>query len=590
MKIIDLEYRKEYIVEFSRIIGEENSTCPKCSHLRKSANQKIKCFSWNHDKQAGYCQNCQTSFVPYKKYEPKKEYRLPIWQNNTELSDGLVKWFEKRGISQFTLRHMKITEGQEWMPQDNKLMNTVQFNYFRDEVLTNIKYRTGNKHFKLFKDAELILYNLDAIKESESVIITEGEIDTLSLYEAGFRNCVSVPNGASTGANNMQYLDNCIDYFENKKEIILATDNDQPGITLRNELASRLGIEKCYKVNFKECKDANEYLQKYGKEGLIQVLSDKEPFPVEGIFTTRDLFDDLELLYRNGLKKGLTIDEPLDELISFEKGRLYIITGIPGHGKSEYLDYWLTKLNLKHGLKFGYFSPENYPLQIHQSKIISKITGSEYNQFKLPYTELINSINYISDNFFWVLPKDDFNIDTILEKARYLIFRKGISGFVIDPYNKLEHKEERNESETNYISRFLDKLTNFCHKNNISIFLVAHPRKMQKNRESMLMEVPNLYDINGSANFFNKTDFGITIYRNFSEEKITVHIQKVKFKHLGQVGSVDYKYNLHNGRFENFILNEDNWDNSSWINSSGSKENRQLAIDYFDRSQEEPPF
>jgi twinkle protein len=587
MKIIDLENRKDYDLHLSKITGEETSICPKCSHARKSANQKIKCLGWNHEKEAGYCHHCKTSFAIFKQFTPKKEYKRPEWKNNTELSDGAVQWFEKRGITQFTLRHMKVTEGKEFMPQAGKEMNTIQFNYFRDDSLVNVKYRTGNKQFKLFKDGELIFYNLDAIKETESVIITEGEIDTLTFWEAGIRNCVSVPNGASSGQNNMQYLDNCIDYFEKKTEIILATDNDLPGINLRNELASRLGIERCFKVSFKDCKDANEYLVKYGKEALLQVIAEKEPFPVEGVFTTIDLFDDLELLYRNGLQKGLQINDPIDNLVSFEKGRLYIITGIPGCGKSEYLDYWLVRLNLIHNLKFGYFSPENYPLQLHQSKIISKIVGSEFSQHKMSYSSFIDAVNYMSDNFFWVMPEDDYSVDSVLEKARYLVFRKGISAFVIDPYNKLEHNYGRGESETNYISKFLDKLVTFCHKNNVSIFLVAHPRKMNKDKTTGKMEIPNLYDINGSANFYNKTDFGITVYRDFVENKTQVYVQKVKFKHLGEVGYTEYVYNYHSGRYVELGKSIENWDNSSWITNSEQPVQEMQPNNNFDN---EAPF
>lgn len=590
MKILDIEDRKEFEIHFSRTSGEEDSICPKCSHTRKRENQKAKCLRWNHAKELGYCHNCKTSFGVHKSFTPEKEYKRPEIQNNTELSDAAVKWFGGRGISQFTLRQMKVSEGKEWMPQDNKPMNTIQFNYFRNDVLINVKYRTGNKHFKMFKDAELIFYNIDSIKDTESVIITEGEIDVLSLYEAGFRNVVSVPNGASTGKNNMQYLDNCIDYFEKKTEIILATDNDLPGVTLRNELASRLGVERCFKVDFKDCKDSNEYLVKYGKEALIQAVNNKTSFPVEGIFTTKELFDDLELLYRHGLQPGLKIDDPIDKLVTFEKGRLYTITGIPGHGKSEFLDYWLIKLNLIHGLKFGYFSPENYPLQLHQSKIISKITGSEFNALKMPYSDFIDSVNYMADNFFWVMPEDEFNIDLILEKARYLVFRKGISGFVIDPYNKLEHSQAKGESETNYISKFLDKLTNFCHKNNVSIFLVAHPRKMQKDKNGGKMEIPNLYDINGSANFYNKTDFGITVYRDFIENIASVFIQKVKFKHLGETGYQDYVYNYHSGRYVENWISIDRWDNSNWLTRQTPSE---LPVNFdWDnlREEKESPF
>ncbi|MDF1573550.1 MAG: toprim domain-containing protein, partial [Bacteroidales bacterium] len=152
-----------------------------------------------------------------------------------------------------------------------------QFNYFRDEELINIKYRDGHKNFKLFKDAELIPYNLDGIKTSEDVIIVEGEMDALTLWECGFHHVISVPNGA-----NFDWLNNSIDYFEDKKRIILATDADIPGVKLRNELASRLGIERCYKVDFDLCKDANEYLIEHGREKLINILNLPISFPIEG--------------------------------------------------------------------------------------------------------------------------------------------------------------------------------------------------------------------------------------------------------------------------------------------------------------------
>lgn len=565
MKIIDLDNRRPFDVHFTKTSGEEEQICPKCSHTRKPQNQKVKCFSWNHEKEAGFCHNCQTAFVIEKEFKPRKEYAVPQWQNNTELSDALVKWFEGRGISQFTLRQFKISEGKEWMPQGKKQMNTVQFNYFRDGNLVNVKYRTGNKYFKLYKDAELIFYNIDAVKETESVVIVEGEMDCLSFYEAGIHNVVSVPNGASTGKNNLQYLDNCIEYFDNKTEIILATDNDLPGVNLRNELAARLGVEKCAKVNFRDCKDANEYLQKYGKEGLTDVINAKDPFPVSGIFTSTDLIDDLRLLYKQGLNKGLTIGEPIDEILSFEQGRLYTVTGVPGHGKSEWVDHWLVKLNLQHGVKIGYFSPENYPLQLHQSKIISKLTGCEFTQNKLSLYDFDDAVDYMAGNYFWVMPDEDFTVERILEKARYLVYKKGIGAFVIDPYNKLEHTFSRGESETIYISRFLDQLVNFCHKNNVAIILVAHPRKMMKDKATGMLDVPNMYDINGSANFYNKTDFGISIYRNFEDSRITMFVQKSKFKHLGAVGSVDLIYNYSNGRYEQYGKSVDHWDNKNWI-------------------------
>lgn len=572
MKIIDIENKDIYNVEFSKFTGQERIICPKCNHLKR--NKKEKTLAWNHTDGVGYCHSgkCNTKFGVYTEFT-KKEYKQPEWKNNTELSDSVVKWFEGRKISQFTLRKNKITEGLEYMPQKQKEVNTIQFNFFRDYKLINVKYRTGDKKFKLYKDAELIFYGLDDIKNKDQIIIVEGEIDKLSFYEAGIHNCVSVPNGANSGNIKLEYLDNCIDYFENVKEIILATDNDLPGINLRNTLASRLGLEICYKVDFKECKDANEYLQKYGKDELKKVIEEKKPFPIDGVYSSNDFSNELDLLYEYGLKPGLQLNiSEFDKLISFETGRLYTLTGIPTHGKSEFLDFILTKLNILHNWKIAYFSPENFPLQLHASKIIEKITGSSFNKKYLSPNDYYNCKDYIKDNFYFINPDDNYELDTILNKARYLIFRNNIKALVIDPYNKLEHQQKNGQSETNYISVFLDELTNFAKRNNIAIFLVAHPTKMQKNAIG-LHEVPTLYNINGSSNFYNKTDFGITIYRDMSTGYTTIYVQKAKFKHLGEIGSCQFKWNYKNGRYDYFDsidVNNIEEDNTNWLDKNKS--------------------
>lgn len=548
MKVIDIDSGIFYDINLSKNTGEEKILCPACSHLRKKDHQKIKCLSWNHNKGTGYCHNNGEKFVIPKDFT-KKEYKRPEWSNNTKLSDQAVKWFESRKIEQAELRRSKITEGLEWMPQRNKEVNTIQFNYFRDDELINIKYRDGAKNFKLFKDAELIFYGLDDIKDKKTIIIVEGEMDKLAFGSVGIYNVVSVPNGASAGNSSLEYLDNCFMYFDNADEIIIATDDDFPGIALRNELSARLGVERCFKVSFKDCKDANEYLIKYGPEGLKDIIKNKKPFPVEGVFSSRDFVEDLRLLYREGLKPGLHINnENIDELISYECGRLYTITGIPGHGKSEFLDYVIERLNILHGLRCAYFSPENHPLQLHASKIIEKLTGCRFNANNLALQDFEDAENYLRDNYFYINPEDNFEVDSILNKAKFLIKSKGVKILVIDPYNKLEHQRKSNQSETEYISLFLDKLINFTKRNNIITFLVAHPRKMQKDINGK-HEVPTLYDINGSANFYNKTDFGITIHRDFQSSDSTVYVQKVKFKHLGKVGYATFMWDKHSGRY-----------------------------------------
>src|SRR6056297_1035470 len=203
MKIKHLESDRIVDIFLAKQGGEERMTCPVCSADRKK--KRVKCFSWNHEKQTGYCSHCNGSFVPdeNKKFEyvsrENREYKPPKWNNNTALSENAVKWFEGRGISQFVLRQLKITEGIEFMPQRSKKVNTIQFNYFRDEELINCKYRDGAKNFKLSAGAELILYNYDNCKDKDQIFIVEGEMDCLAMCEAGFWNTTSVPNGAGTG-------------------------------------------------------------------------------------------------------------------------------------------------------------------------------------------------------------------------------------------------------------------------------------------------------------------------------------------------------------------------------------------------------
>lgn len=498
-----------------------------------------------------------------EKADKKTEYIKPIWKNNTLLSDQCIKWFESRKISQSALNELKIGEGIEWMPQKGKeqgrQINTIQFNYFINNELINTKFRDGNKNFKMFKGAQLVMYNLDSVKNSNSVIIVEGEMDCLAMITAGYKNCISVPNGATKGKNNLTYLDNSIDYLDGKTEFILALDNDENGKNLTNELARRLGFENCTIVTFKDCKDANDCLIKYGIQGIIESMQEKKEFPIEGVFNAKDIEGDILNYYNNGLPKGDGIGmAELDMFIRFQPGYLTTITGIPGHGKSEFLDFILVRLNISHEWKVALYSPENHPLELHFSKFAEKIIGKPFEGHgRLSPVDLSEIIKYHSNNFFFINPKEDFTLDNILDSVRQLVRKKGIKAFVLDAWNKLDHKYTTNE--TKYISEQLDKITMFCEKNKVHCFLVAHPTKIQKDKQTGMYEVPNLYSISGSANFYNKTANGITVYRNFETGISEIYVQKVKFKHWGQTGCVHLGWNRVNGRYYKGTPNDDNW-------------------------------
>jgi len=537
-------------IPYGRTSGKVKTICPECQKGARR-HKKDRSLSVNLDDGLYKCHYCGFSGVANEKKDyfnytrmEKKVYKKPQWSNKTDLSDAVVKWFEdERGISQGTLKAMRITEGLGYSRTENRTVKAMQFNYFRDGELVNIKSRTRDKSFSFVADCELILYNIDSLKGETEVIITEGEIDALSYVECGYKAVVSVPNGA----NGTEYLDDYIELFDDKETIYIAVDTDKKGIILRDELIRRFGPEKCKIVSYgPECKDANEHLKKYKKESLKLTIANAEDIRIEGVFSLSDIKQQVDLLFRKGLVKGYTTGHyQLDNLISFETGRLCIVTGIPGHGKSEFVDEIIVRLNLRYGLKFGLFTPENHPLSYHVAKLVSKFTGKRFEENSLTQSDYEQACTHIDNNFFYICPEDNFLVDTILAKAEYLVKKRGIKGLVIDPYNTIEHQIPHGVSETNYISELLSKLVTFARKRDVLVFLVAHPRKMEVKQGVVV--APNLYDVNGSANFYNKADFGLTVYRNGAVVRIDVH--KVKFKHLGHSGSSDFSYDTDTGRY-----------------------------------------
>lgn len=551
-----MDYRDYNIdIRTSKTTGEVQTICPNCSHTRKKKTDK--CLSVNLDKHTWFCHHCGWKGALIEK---QVEYVKPVWKNKTDLSNNLVKWFEDRGISQKTLNLLKVTEGVEWMPQIGGNINTIQFNYFRNGELINVKYRDGKKNFKLHKDSELIFYNLDSIIGQKDVVICEGEIDCLSFIEAGIKSVVSVPNGANLNTNNLQYVDNCINLFDDVEVIYIATDNDIAGRKLRQELSERFGIDRCKYLEFDEFKDANDLIKAKGTVALYDCYKNSLDFPLEGSFTISDIDNEIDDMYINGLDNGVdTGMREFDELLRTAKGYITTITGIPGHGKSDFVDQIALKLRLRHNWKIAFYSPENKPTKLHISKLARKLIGKKWFGNDRVTPEELASVKETLNNHFWFIkPEKDFTLDSILKSVKQLKKTKGIDAYVIDAWNKLEHKY--GQSETKYIGECLDKIGQFGEENNVHCFLVAHPTKISKDKNTGLYDIPNLYSIAGSANFYNKTDNGISVYRNFHTNRTEVYVQKVKFSHWGKVGHCEFQYDLDSGRFvEDLSEPQYNW-------------------------------
>ena len=210
--MITKEQLYEYGIEYKgRWTHEIKAICPKCSTSRKKKTEP--CLSINTENGVFVCHHCEWSGkVKDKKMREKAIHYTKPEYNQTELSDKILKYFEGRGISQKVVISNKITEQSVYMPQVQGNRNAIRFNYFRDGECVNVKYRDSEKNFKQVAGAEKVFYGLDDIKDTDTVIIVEGEFDKLSFDELGLDFCVSVPDGApNANAKNVEakfsYLD-----------------------------------------------------------------------------------------------------------------------------------------------------------------------------------------------------------------------------------------------------------------------------------------------------------------------------------------------------------------------------------------------
>ena len=551
-----------------RTSGVIKTICNQCLPTRH--NKRDRSLRVNIDTGHCHCYHCGADFyVPDDTEEREKaerqaarkrraaavvpqHFQRPVFDaSKTTLSGATERWLvETRCIPQSVIAELRITEQEEFMPQFGAKERCVCFNYFEGGQLVNTKFRSGKKHFKMVQGAELIPYNIDSLIGQTSCIIHEGELDAASSIAAGFKGVISVPAGANS---NLSWLDRFMEtHFEDLEEIIIAVDTDSAGIRLRDELVNRLGAERCRVVAYgPDCKDANEHLVKYGLESLRIAIEQAVEVPLEGIFTAADLHGDLRALFDNGFGPGAETGwEEMDKICTYERRRNIIVTGTPGAGKSEWVDELVLRLCLRHQWKIGFFSPENIPIVYHLRKLIEKLTGHRFqNGCGMTEGLLARSEEFLTENVSHISLKGNATPDRMLAKARELVVRRGCRIFVFDPLNRFDHEPAPGQTETQYISNLLNKFTEFATQYNCLLILVAHPRKMNRNPTTGATPRVEMYDINGSADFYNKADYGIVVERDKEIGITRVYVDKVKFKHLGVGGVATFVYDPVNGRY-----------------------------------------
>ena len=519
---------------------KKQGICPVCSPDRKPKNQKAKCASYDWDRGLGTCHNCDTSFQLHtykRKGEAEKVYIKPEQPVAIQsVGTKVEEWFKTRGISKQTLDDLKVTEGPEWMPQTQKTENVIKFNYFMGNQLTNVKYRDGRKNFKLFKGAEKVFYNIDSIVGFEYCVLVEGEMDVLALHEAGITNAISVPNGATLNSNNLDYLDSCIDYFEDKEKIILAVDSDEAGQALQSELIRRLGSEVCYITTFEDCKDANEYLLKHGKEKLSLRISGAKPVPLENVTTFRDIEGEITDFVENGFKPGFQVGlEHFDSIFSTYTGQFITVTGIPSSGKSDFVDQMVVGYNANYGWKTAFASPENVPTYLHAHKLMRKVWQGMPTKADIGSDRWNQVADHCNSNFYHI-DMERYTLDSVLRKGAELVKRKGIKCLVIDPFNKVRDTECKTEDVNRYTMEYLSKIEIFAKKYDVLVFIVAHPTKMYKDKDGKIEE-PTMYNIKGGGEWYDASYHGLLVHRDYENKTVKCKVLKVKFQNLGENGA-----------------------------------------------------
>jgi len=339
------------------------------------------------------------------------------------------------------------------------------------------------------------------------------------------------------------------------QKFIIATDNDEKGIIVREKIAQRLGRYRCVYLEFKE-KDANDDL-KSGE--LSKTIKNEHRFSLGGTFTSFDLLDETLRLYNDGLPKTIypksEMFKGFNEIFSIMMGQLTTVTGIPSHGKSSFVDWYCLNLVKDYDFKLSIFSPEHNPLGLYNSKYTTLAIGKPFwGANRMSETDIYDYTEWSKERLYYTTSEDTItpDWDWLLEKFKEQMYTYGINIFIIDAWNKVLMPKGMRGKEA--IDEILTRITSFCIQNNVHIFLVAHPTKMKKDEKTGKYEVPDLYSVSGSSDFRNQTHNGLCVYRDFgnnNEDGFTsIFNLKTKYDFQGTIGAfTKFNWNNNNRRF-----------------------------------------
>lgn len=473
-----------------------------------------------------------------------------------------LEFLESRGLcGEVGARHGLYTasrKSNEVVPdQDGGI---IAFPFFEHNVPVAEKFRGPNKKFWQRPGGRRTFWNADALDDPAladgrlPLVITEGELDALTALECGFPLAVSVPDGAppvrsgddpanlepvdghADAKGKFEFIWNNRDRLAKVRRFIIAVDNDGPGQRLAAELVRRLFASRCLFVSYPDgCKDLNDVLMKHGRDKAAAVLQEARPYPVRGLYRLGDYPD------HKPLETFSTGWETVDRNLRIFPGEFMVVSGIPSHGKSTWTMNLLANLADLYDWRFAVFSPE-MPTVPHLRDKLRRMKGQSADPWIERHFVFIDSDPTGVDD-------EDFDLDWVLDRATDAVLRDNINILLIDPWNEIEHAKMRDETITDYIGRSIRAMKRFARLRSVAVIVVAHPTK-EVGKEGK-HRTPTLYDIEGSAHWFNKCDHGVIIERpDPNSNGATIWIAKSRFEDAGEKGKILMEFDRVSSRYQ----------------------------------------
>lgn len=400
-----------------------------------------------------------------------------------ERTDAINEYFANRSISVETLDEFNVCSDAS---------GNIVFPFYEDDSLTYVKYRKPHKPSKnepkewMEVNTKPVLFGMDMCVDTLPLIITEGEIDTLSLYEAGIRNVVSVP----AGCENLKWVETCWSWLERFDEIILFGDNDIPGRKMIAQLTKRLGESRCKiiseypaRLDGTECKDANDILCELGEFALLDVLESAKDIPIRGLINLAKVVP----VDPTTIPRIKTNIPALDSAIGgLREGAVTVFTGKAGDGKST-----LSGLLLLNAIEqdipvcaySGELTSEEFQQWINFQAAGSKYITLKYDAVKgedvpvLPMDVEEAIMKWYDGRFFLYDNQEIFEAnqsESIIEVFTVAVRKHGCKLFLVD---NLMTALSDSEEETKAQGRFMNALKRFANRFKVHVIVIAHPRK-----------------------------------------------------------------------------------------------------------------